>query len=110
MRIRKRKATRVRIVVFYLESCNMAETLFHKVWNAHAVRTLPSGQTQLFVGLHLIHEVTSPQAFDMLRQHGGRVAYPRRTLATVDHIVPTDSQRPPLLDLIAADMTSALER
>ena len=47
-------------------------TLFQKVWNAHAVRTLPSGQTQLFVGLHLIHEVTSPQAFDMLRQHGWR--------------------------------------
>ena len=48
----------------------MSETLFEKVWNAHAVRTLPSGQTQLFVGLHLIHEVTTPQAFDMLRQHG----------------------------------------
>ena len=52
----------------------MAETLFHKVWNAHKVRVLPSGQTQLFVGLHLIHEVTSPQAFDMLRQQGLRVA------------------------------------
>ena len=67
----------------------MADTLFHKVWNAHAVRTLPSGQTQLFVGLHLIHEVTSPQAFDMLRQHGWTVAFPERTFATVDHIVPT---------------------
>ena len=54
----------------------MAETLFHKVWNAHTVRTLPSGQTQLFVGLHLVHEVTRPQAFDMLRQHGWRVAFP----------------------------------
>ena len=42
----------------------MADTLFHKVWNAHAVRKLPSGQTQLFVGLHLVHEVTSPQAFE----------------------------------------------
>ena len=51
----------------------MAETLFHKVWNRHAVRTLSSGQTQLFVGLHLVHEVTSPQAFDMLRQLGWRV-------------------------------------
>ena len=51
-------------------------TLFQKVWNAHTVRTLPSGQTQLFVGLHLVHEVTSPQAFDMLRQHGWRVAVP----------------------------------
>jgi 3-isopropylmalate/(R)-2-methylmalate dehydratase large subunit len=54
----------------------MADTLFRKVWNAHAVRTLPSGQTQLFVGLHLIHEVTTPQAFDMLRQHGWKVAFP----------------------------------
>jgi 3-isopropylmalate/(R)-2-methylmalate dehydratase large subunit len=88
----------------------MAETLFQKVWNAHTVRTLPSGQTQLFVGLHLVHEVTSPQAFDMLRQHGWRVAYPERTFATVDHIVPTDSQRRPFLDLMAEEMTAALER
>ena len=88
----------------------MAETLFQKVWNAHAVRTLPSGQTQLFVGLHLIHEVTSPQAFDMLRQHGWRVAFPDRTFGTVDHIVPTDSPRRPFLDLMAEEMTTALER
>ena len=66
----------------------MAETLFSKVWNAHTVRKLPSGQTQLFVGLHLVHEVTTPQAFDMLRQHGWKVAYPNRTFATVDHIIP----------------------
>ena len=88
----------------------MADTLFAKVWNAHTVRTLPSGQTQLFVGLHLIHEVTSPQAFDMLRQHGWRVAYPERTFATVDHIVPTDSRRRPFLDVMAEEMTTALER
>ncbi len=88
----------------------MAETLFRKVWNAHAVRTLPSGQTQLFIGLHLIHEVTSPQAFDMLRQHGWRVAFPDRTFATVDHIVPTDSRRRPFLDVVAEEMTAALER
>jgi 3-isopropylmalate/(R)-2-methylmalate dehydratase large subunit len=85
-------------------------TLFHKVWNAHAVRTLSSGQTQLFVGLHLVHEVTSPQAFDMLRQHGWKVAYPERTFATVDHIVPTSSQRRPFLDVTAEEMTTALER
>ena len=88
----------------------MAETLFQKVWNAHAVRTLPSGQTQLFVGLHLIHEVTSPQAFDMLRQHGWRVAFPDRTFGTVDHIVPTDTARRPFVDLMAEEMTTALER
>src|SRR5205809_827073 len=85
-------------------------TLFHKVWDAHAVRRLPSGQTQLFVGLHLIHEVTSPQAFDMLRQHGWTVAFPERTFATVDHIVPTLSQKRPFLDVMAEAMTVSLER
>jgi 3-isopropylmalate/(R)-2-methylmalate dehydratase large subunit len=88
----------------------MADTLFRKVWNAHSVRTLPNGQTQLFVGLHLIHEVTSPQAFDMMRQHGWRVAFPERTVATIDHIVPTSSQRRPFLDVMAEEMTVALER
>jgi 3-isopropylmalate/(R)-2-methylmalate dehydratase large subunit len=85
-------------------------TLFHNVWNAHAVRTLPSGQTQLFVGLHLIHEVTSPQAFDMVRQHGWSVAHPERTFATVDHIVPTSVQTRPFIDLTAEEMTTVLER
>jgi len=85
-------------------------TLFHKVWNAHAVRVLPSGQTQLFVGLHLVHEVTSPQAFDMLRQQGCKVAFPERTFATVDHIVPTAVQTRPFLDVMAEDMMVALER
>src|SRR5256886_7376752 len=88
----------------------MGDPLFHKVWDAHAVRTLPSGQTQLFVGLHLVHEVTTPQAFDMLRQHGWRVAFPERTFATVDHIVPTSTQQRPFLDVMAEEMTGALER
>src|SRR5207302_792396 len=88
----------------------MAKTLFHKVWDAHTVRRLPSGQTQLFIGLHLIHEVTSPQAFDMMRQHGWKVAFPERTIATIDHIVPTSSQRRPFLDVMAEEMTVALER
>jgi len=88
----------------------MSDTLFHRVWNAHAVRTLASGQTQLFVGLHLVHEVTTPQAFDMMRQHGWRVAFPERTFATVDHIVPTLSQRRPFLDVVAEEMSVALER
>ncbi|HEY7292065.1 MAG TPA: 3-isopropylmalate dehydratase large subunit [Vicinamibacterales bacterium] len=88
----------------------MADTLFHKVWNAHTVRRLPSGQTQLFVGLHLVHEVTTPQAFDMLRQHGWRVAFPNRTFGTIDHIVPTTAQRRPFLDMMAEEMASSLER
>jgi 3-isopropylmalate/(R)-2-methylmalate dehydratase large subunit len=88
----------------------MPSTLLQKVWDAHAVRKLPNGQTQLFVGLHLIHEVTSPQAFDMLRARGGTVMFPGRTMATVDHIVPTKDQRRPFLDVMAEDMLAALER
>jgi 3-isopropylmalate/(R)-2-methylmalate dehydratase large subunit len=88
----------------------MPATLFQKVWDAHTVRKLPNGQTQLFVGLHLVHEVTSPQAFDMLRARGGQVAFPARTVATVDHIVPTRDQRRPFLDVMAEDMLSALEK
>jgi 3-isopropylmalate/(R)-2-methylmalate dehydratase large subunit len=85
-------------------------TLLEKVWNAHSVRTLPNGQTQLFIGLHLVHEVTSPQAFDMLRARGWQVHFPDRTIATVDHIVPTRDQRRPFVDLMAEDMLAALER
>ena len=60
----------------------MPATLFQKVWDLHAVRRLPNGQTQLYVGLHLVHEVTSPQAFDELRARGWRVRAPERTFAT----------------------------
>jgi 3-isopropylmalate/(R)-2-methylmalate dehydratase large subunit len=88
----------------------MAQTLFHKVWDAHTVRKLPTGQTQLFIGLHLIHEVTSPQAFDMLRRHGWKVAYPQRTFGTVDHIAPTSMRQRPFLDVMAEEMAVALER
>src|SRR5918999_1655241 len=88
----------------------MRQTLLQKVWDRHAVRKLPTGQTQLFIGLHLIHEVTSPQAFDMLRARGSKVAFPNRTFATVDHIVPTLNQRRPFLDVLAEEMMSALER
>jgi 3-isopropylmalate/(R)-2-methylmalate dehydratase large subunit len=88
----------------------MSATLSRKVFDAHTVRRLPNGQTQLYIGLHLIHEVTSPQAFDMLRARGWRVASPDRTMATVDHIVPTRDQRRPFGDVMAEDMLSALER
>src|SRR6188472_165448 len=88
----------------------MRQTLLQKVWENHAVRTLPTGQTQLFIGLHLIHEVTSPQAFDMLRLRGSKVAFPNRTFATVDHIVPTLDQSRPFLDVLAEEMMSALEK
>src|SRR6188768_2931756 len=86
----------------------MGKTLLQKVWDLHTVRHLPTGQTQLFIGLHLVHEVTSPQAFDALRTRGWTVARPDRTFATVDHIVPTRDRQRPFLDVLAEDMISAL--
>ena len=88
----------------------MGQTLFEKVWNAHSVRKLSNGQTQLLVGTHLIHEVTSPQAFGMMRDLGLKVKFPHRTFATVDHIVPTDSQVEPFADPLAAEMIRQLRR
>lgn len=85
------------------------KNLFNKVWDAHSVRELPNGQTQLFIGLHLIHEVTSPQAFEMLREMGLKVRFPSRTFATVDHIIPTDNQARPFADPIAEEMMVHLE-
>ena len=88
----------------------MGQTLLQKVWDLHTVRRLPTGQTQLFIGLHLVHEVTTPQAFDALRARGWRVARPDRTFATVDHIVPTGNRTRPFLDVVAEDMIASLER
>ncbi|MEA5553026.1 3-isopropylmalate dehydratase large subunit [Anabaena cylindrica UHCC 0172] len=85
-------------------------TLFDKVWDLHTVGTLPSGLTQLFIGLHLIHEVTSPQAFAMLRERDLKVLFPERTIATVDHIVPTENQARPFVDSLAEEMIQALEK
>ena len=86
----------------------MGRNLFEKVWEAHAVRELPNGQTQLLIGTHLIHEVTSPQAFGMLREKGIPVRYPERTFATVDHIVPTNELVEPYSDPLAQAMIEEL--
>lgn len=88
----------------------MAKSLFQKVWDAHTVRILANGQTQLLIGTHLIHEVTSPQAFGMLRDLGLKVAMPHRTFATVDHIVPTDQRSEPFSDPLADEMIKTLRR
>jgi 3-isopropylmalate/(R)-2-methylmalate dehydratase large subunit len=88
----------------------MGDTLLKKVWDLHTVRQLPTGQTQLFIGLHLVHEVTSPQAFDTLRANGWTVPFTDRTFATVDHIVPTRERTRPFLDVMAEDMMASLER
>ena len=88
----------------------MAQSLFQKVWDAHTVRQLANGQTQLLIGTHLIHEVTSPQAFGMLRDLKLKVAMPQRTFATVDHIVPTDQFAEPYADPLAQAMMDALRK
>src|SRR5471030_1482778 len=88
----------------------MPQSLFQKVWDAHTVRTLANGQTQLLVGTHLIHEVTSPQAFGMMRDLGLKVLMPHRTFATVDHIVPTDQFAEPYRDPLAQAMMDELRK
>ncbi len=87
----------------------MGKNLFNKVWDEHKVTTLASGQDQLFIGLHLVHEVTSPQAFHMLTDRNLKVLHPERTFATVDHIIPTDNQSRPFADDLAEEMIRSLE-
>jgi 3-isopropylmalate/(R)-2-methylmalate dehydratase large subunit len=88
----------------------MPRTLFQKVWDEHVV-TAPQGQLPLlYVDLHLVHEVTSPQAFDGLRAAGRKVRETLRTLATVDHNVPTEPRGTPILDPIAKKQIEALQK
>src|SRR5579862_5430845 len=70
----------------------MRSTLFDKVWDSHLVADLPGGGALLYIDRHLVHEVTSPQAFDGLREHNRPVRRPDLTFATVDHNVPTDGR------------------
>lgn len=87
----------------------MGKTLYEKVFDRHVVRQMPSGQYQLLMGLHLLHEVTSPQAFAMIRERKLKVAFPERTFATVDHIVPTHTKLRPYQDAMAEEMLQSLE-
>src|SRR5438874_307500 len=86
----------------------MGTTLFERVWRAHAVREPPGEPTLLYVDLHLVHEVTTPQAFEGLRLAGRRVRRPDLTLATMDHNVPTDGG--PITDPMAQEQLEALRR
>lgn len=88
----------------------MGKSLYEKVWESHAAAELSNGQTQLLIDTHLIHEVTSPQAFGMLRDLGLPVRHPERTFATVDHIVPTDQFEQPFADPLADAMIKELDR
>ncbi len=83
-------------------------TLFEKLWDAHVVREAPDEPTLIYIDLHLIHEVTSPQAFEGLRQAGRTVRRPDLTIATADHNVPTTDRRLPIADLIAAKQIETL--
>ena len=88
----------------------MPRTLFEKVWDEHVV-TAPAGQAPLlYVDLHLVHEVTSPQAFDGLRAAGRKVRAPLRTIATVDHNIPTEPRGTPILDPIARKQIETLQK
>src|SRR5262245_26461125 len=84
----------------------MAKTLFDKIWHARIVDADPGGPTLLYVDLHLVHEVTSPQAFESLRLAGRKVRRPDRTIATMDHNVPTEPG--PIRDLVAKAQLDAL--
>jgi 3-isopropylmalate/(R)-2-methylmalate dehydratase large subunit len=86
-----------------------AKTLFEKIWEEHVVAS-PEGEPMLiYIDLHLVHEVTSPQAFDGLRLNGRAVRRPDRTLATADHNVPTDPISTPVTDPISRRQLEALE-
>jgi 3-isopropylmalate/(R)-2-methylmalate dehydratase large subunit len=85
-------------------------SLFEKVWDEHVVCSTQNGLPLLYIDLHLVHEVTSPQAFDGLRMAGRKVRQPRRTVATVDHNVPTEPRGTPITDLIAARQIAALQK
>ena len=87
----------------------MPRTLFEKVWDKHVIPAGAGRLPLLYVDLHLVHEVTSPQAFDGLRAAGRRVRQPLRTIATVDHNVPTEPRPAPILDPIAKRQIEALE-
>src|SRR2546430_3738435 len=88
----------------------LAKTLFENLWQQHVVHEDPDGRALLYIDLHLVHEVTSPQAFEGLRLNGLRVRRPDLTVATVDHNVPTTSNRNIISDPIAAQQIETLRR
>src|SRR6185436_8690380 len=88
----------------------MPRTLFEKVWDAHVVRSTDGEPDLLYIDLHVIHEVTSPQAFDGLRAAGRTVRRPDLTVGTIDHNVPTTDRSLPITDTIAAKQIDTLRR
>ncbi len=87
----------------------MGKTLFEKIWDRHLVASIDESTNLVFIDLHLVHEVTSPQAFDSLRLAGRRVKHPEMTLATVDHGVPTSNRMLGIKDPLSKIQIEALE-
>jgi 3-isopropylmalate/(R)-2-methylmalate dehydratase large subunit len=87
----------------------MAKTLFQKIWDSHVVADQPESPAVLYIDLHLVHEVTSPQAFTGLRQRGLKVRRPDKTLATMDHSIPTTPIDVPIADAMAAAQIKQME-
>jgi 3-isopropylmalate/(R)-2-methylmalate dehydratase large subunit len=88
----------------------MPKTLFEKIWDRHVVVAQPGRPTLLYIDLHLVHEVTSPQAFEGLREAGRKVRRPERTFATIDHNVPTDPRPLKILDQSSARQIEVLRQ
>ena len=87
----------------------MGKTLFEKIWDKHVVKELPGDEVLLYIDRHLVHEVTSSQAFEGLRLQNRKVRHPELTFATADHNVPTDS-RTEIVDPVAKTQVDALEK
>jgi 3-isopropylmalate/(R)-2-methylmalate dehydratase large subunit len=87
----------------------MSKTLFDKIWESHVVAEQPESPAVLYIDLHLVHEVTSPQAFTGLRQRGLKVRRPEKTLATMDHSIPTTPPDVPIADAMAAAQIKQME-
>jgi 3-isopropylmalate/(R)-2-methylmalate dehydratase large subunit len=87
----------------------MPKTLFQKIWDSHVVAEQPDSPAVLYIDLHLVHEVTSPQAFTGLRQRGLKVRRPDKTLATMDHSIPTTPIGTPITDVMAAAQIKQME-
>ena len=88
----------------------MAKTLIEKVWDTHVVTEEPGAPSLIYIDLHLVHEVTSPQAFSGLRERGLKVRRPERTLATTDHSIPTTDRSLPIVDPIARQQLEQFEK
>lgn len=88
----------------------MKKTLFDKIWDAHVVESIPEGPDILYIDKHLIHEVTSPQAFNELKERGISILRPKQIVATADHNTPTENQHLPIKDLLSRNQLKQLTK